>query len=116
MRGRETSLADRLSTAAKATQARLDRARAIDPTARPDFAQQQEARRVAAAERDARIAERKAAKSAAEAAAAAERAAAKAAEQAAHEAAASARNAAQEAERKAARDARYAARKAARGR
>ncbi len=112
MRHKETNLADRLSTAAKATHARLHRARAGDPSARADFAQQQEARRAAAVARDVRIAERKAARRAAEAPGEAARAAATAEQRAAHEAEANARDAALEAERKAARDARYAARKA----
>ncbi|TXL70269.1 hypothetical protein FHP25_35165 [Vineibacter terrae] len=112
MRDRETSLAERLTTAATATQARLLRARAGDPSTSPGFARQQEARRAAAMARDVRIAERKAARRAAEALAAAARAAATAAQRAAHDAEAKARDAALEAEHKAARDARYAARKA----
>lgn len=108
MRTRETSLADRLSTAAKATQARIERARAGDPSTKAGFAEQQEARLAAAAARDARLNERREEKQAADAQKESERVARKAAE----EADATARNAALEAERKVVRDARYAARKA----
>jgi hypothetical protein len=108
MRTRETSLADRLKTAAQARQARLDRARAGDPSTKAGFAQQQEARRAAAMARDARDAERRAVRRNALALQADERAV----RTAAHEAEATARAAGLEAGRKAARDVRYAARKA----
>ncbi len=64
MRTRETSVAEQLSAAARATQARLDRARTGDPSAKPRFVEQQEARRVAAIARDTRDAERKVARDA----------------------------------------------------
>jgi hypothetical protein len=108
MRTRETSLADRLKTAALATRAMLDTARAVDPSTKSGFAQQQEARRAAAMARDTRDAERRAVRRNALALEADKRAARKAA----HHAEATARAAALEAGRKAARDVRYAARKA----
>lgn len=106
------SVVERLSTAARATQARLDRARAGDPSAKPGFVEQQEARRVAAIARNARDAERRAVKLNAQTLAAAERGARKAAHFAAQKAEATVNVASLEAERKVARDARYAARKA----
>ena len=108
MRTRETSLADRLRTAAKATQAMLDRARAGDPSTKAGFTQQQDARGAAATARATRDAERSAVRRNGLALEADERAARKAA----HQAQASARAIALEAGRKVARDARYAARKA----
>ncbi|MDY0884966.1 DUF6481 family protein [Dongia soli] len=122
MRDKETSLADRLSTAAKAKQILLEKARAKAAHNDPGFAERQAARHVAAIEREARAAERKKAKLADAAREAAERVAAEdarlralEAEQEAKKMEAierAAREVAAEAERKAARDARYAARKA----
>ncbi|QQS11504.1 MAG: hypothetical protein IPK81_18285 [Rhodospirillales bacterium] len=111
MKARETSLQDRLSASNEARRAQLERARANDPTKRPEFIQQQEARRAANAERERKAAERKALEKAAAEKAAAEKAAADAERQAREAAEAAAREAALEIERKAARDARYAARK-----
>ena len=56
----EPNFADRQNTANKAKQALLKKAKAKDPTKDPKFAEHQEARRVAAIARDARLAERKA--------------------------------------------------------
>lgn len=111
MKARETSLQDRLSASNEARRAQLERARANDPTKRPEFMQQQEARRAAIAERDRKAAERREAERLAAERAAAEAAAAAAERQAREAAEAAAREAALEIERKAARDARYAARK-----
>jgi hypothetical protein len=123
MKDKKTDLTDRLGDAAKARQALLERARAMSPANNPDFAKQQAERLAASVAREAREAERRAAKAAekerlATAAREAEAAAQAAAleEQAARERAiaeAAARKIATEAELKAARDARYAARKAA---
>lgn len=112
---RGDKLTDRLGEAAKAKQARLEKARATAPANAPGFAERQAARREAALARDARNAERKAAKLAeAKRKAEAEAAERLAREQAlaAESAAQIARKAALEIEQKAARDARYAARKA----
>jgi hypothetical protein len=136
----QPSWTERQSTAAKARQAQLEKARAKAPANDPEFAQRQTARRAAAEARDARTAERKAAKvrqaedliaetAARERAAETERAhqitestramerelAEKAERAAAREvelAKQKERNLANESERKAARDLRYAARKA----
>ena len=112
---------ERLSTAAKAKQALLERARANAPANDPDFARRQAERREIALAREARIAERKAAKLAEEqrkleeaaAAEAARIAALKAEEEArlAAELERKAQEAAAEAARKALRDIRYANRK-----
>ena len=111
MKNYEPSFANRLGAAAKAKQAQRDKARAIDPTNDPKFAERQAARQAQAAAREVRAAERKAARLAEQAR--------KAEEQVAAEAARVAELAAEEqrkidlaAEQKAARDAKYAARKA----
>ncbi len=106
-----TNFDDRLSAAAAAKQALLERFRARPSADDPEFIAKQAALKAIADAREARAAERKAAKEAEAARIAAEQAAAKAAEQRAA-AEAKARAAAVEAERKAARDAKYAARKA----
>ena len=107
--------ADRLSAAAKARQAQLDKFRARPGVDDPAVLDRSAARLAVSTARDARLAERKAARQAEDAA----RKAALEAEQAARaardaEAAAeqAIREVALETERKAARDARYAARKA----
>jgi len=110
-----SGFADRLSAAAKAKQAQLDKFRARPGDNDPAVIDRSAARLAISTARDARIAERKAARQAedaakkaaleAEQAARAARAAEAAAEQAMREVAL-------ETERKAARDARYAARKA----
>jgi hypothetical protein len=122
---RQIDFADRLSTAAKAKQALLEKARAKNPANDPEFAIRQ-AERIAASEaRTARENERRAAKQAEREREAAEKAAAKAAAAEALAAQLAAEAAAREAERierevraplnealaKLARDARYAARK-----
>jgi Family of unknown function (DUF6481) len=108
-----TNFDDRLSAAAAAKQALLERFRARPAADDPAEIARQAALKSIADARDARAAERKAIKDAEIARLAAEEAARKAqAEAAAKEA--KARAAAQEAERKAARDAKYAARKARR--
>jgi hypothetical protein len=134
MRGfKAPSFTDRLNTAAKAQQERLAKAKALAPQNDPEFAKRQEARRLQAEEREARLAQRKAEKLARETAEAEAREAARiAAEEAARVAeearkieeaerverealerrAIADREVALEAERKTARDARYAARKA----
>jgi Family of unknown function (DUF6481) len=108
---------ERLSTAAKARQALLEKFRARPKPDDPAAAERQAARLATSRARDARIAERKAAREA-EAARLQAEAVRQAAEEAARTAAAeveqAVRDAALEAERKAARDARYAARKARR--
>src|SRR5277367_2860244 len=126
-RSNNTSFADRLSSAAGAKKAQLERAaRARSEAESPIAIERRTAREGVKAVRDARIAERTATKLAAEALQAAALAAAQVAEAAAREAALEAeqeardaefaeriaREAALEAERQAARDARYAARKA----
>ena len=60
MKNHDIGFADRQNTANKAKQALLKKAKAKDPTKDPKFAERQEARRVAAIARDARLAERKA--------------------------------------------------------
>ncbi len=108
-----TNFDDRLSAAAAAKQALLERFRARPGADDPAVIAQQANLKAIADARDARAAERRAAKEAEAARAAAEAAARRAQDQiAATEA--KARAAAIEAERKAARDARYAARKARR--
>ena len=119
---REKSFGDRLSEAAKAKQARLDRARAKLPANDPGFAARQEERRVAQLARTARQEERRQAKHAAQEREAAERKAAEVACAAQLKAEAQTREAERvegarrekmrEAEQKTARDVRYAARKA----
>jgi len=108
---------ERMSTAAKARQALLEKFRARPKPDDPAVVERQAARLATRLARDARAAERKAAREA-EAARLQAEAARQAAEEAARKAAAEAeqavREAALEAERKAARDARYAARKARR--
>ena len=109
-------------TAAKAKKAQLKNARAVDPAADPGFAERQAARQALSIAREARAAERKAAKEAEALRKAQERAAEAEARALAlvaeedrlkAEAAEEERRAiALEAERKAARDAKYAARKA----
>jgi hypothetical protein len=106
-----TNFDDRLSAAAAAKQALLERFRSRPAAGDPAWIEQQAALKAIADARDARAAERKAVKDAEAARVAAEQAARRAQEQAAA-AAAKARAAAEDAERKAARDARYAARKA----
>jgi hypothetical protein len=106
-----TNFDDRLSAAAAAKQALLERFRARPPADDPAEIARQAALQAVADARDARAAERKAAKDAEAARLAAEQAVLKAqAEAAAKEAKLHA--ATLEAERKAARDAKYAARKA----
>ena len=106
-----TNFDDRLSAAAAAKQALLERFRSRPGAGDPAWVEQQAALKAIADARDARNAERKAAREAEAARAAAELAARRTEEQIAA-AEAKARAAALEAERKAARDARYAARKA----
>jgi hypothetical protein len=106
-----TNFDDRLSAAAAAKQALLERFRARPSTDDPAWIAQQEALKAIADARDARNAERKAAKEAEAARVAAELVAKRLAEQA-EAAAAKVRAAQVEIERKAARDAKYAARKA----
>jgi hypothetical protein len=103
--------AERLSAAAEAKQAQLDKFRARPKADDPAEADRRAARLAVSTARDARIAERKAAR---QAEAATKKAALEAeqATQAARDAEAAARKVALEAEQKAARDARYAARKA----
>jgi hypothetical protein len=106
-----TNFDDRLSAAAAAKQALLERFRARPSPDDPAEIERQAALKAIADARDIRNAERKAAKEAEAARLAAEEAAKRVEEQkAAIEA--KARAVAQEAERKALRDARYAARKA----
>jgi hypothetical protein len=121
---KDTPLSDRLSTAAKARQAMMERARAKAPANDPEFAKRQEDRKAIAEARDVRTADRKAAKEAEAARLALERAAAEEArlvalkledERKVREREEQAeREVTLEVERKAARDARYAARKARR--
>jgi hypothetical protein len=106
-----TNFDDRLSAAAAAKQALLERFRARPAADDPTEIARQAALKAIADARDARAAERKAAKDAEAARLAAEQAARKVQEEAAAKEA-KVRAAAQEAERKAARDAKYAARKA----
>ena len=106
-----TNFDDRISAAAAAKQALLERFKARPSTDDPAWIAQQEALKAIADARDIRAAERKAAKEEEARRVAAELAAKKAAELA-EAAAAKARAVATEAERKAARDAKYAARKA----
>ena len=106
-----TNFDDRLSAAAAAKQALLERFRARPAADDPTVLAQQAALKAVADAREARAAERKALKEAEAARIAAEQAAKRAQEQAAA-IEAKARAAATEAERKAARDAKYAARKA----
>ena len=124
---KNASFADRLSAAAEAKKAQLERAaRARSEAESPAAIKRRMARDAVKVARDARIAERKATKLAIEASQAAALAAAQAAEVAAREVALKAeqeardrefaeraeREAIVEAEKQAARDARYAARKA----
>lgn len=121
--GVKDTFGDRLSTAAKAKQALLERARAKAND--PGLAERQAAHRAVAAEREERLAKRQAEKKAAEERAAAERAAAEAAKREAdrieaerleaERIAEADRLVAEAAEQKAARDARYAARKSRQG-
>jgi hypothetical protein len=106
-----TNFDDRLSAAAAAKQALLERFRARPAADDPAEIERQAALKAIADARDARAAERKALKDAEAARIAAEAAAKRTQEQIAA-AEAKARALALEAERKAARDARYAARKA----
>jgi hypothetical protein len=118
---KEKSLADRMSEAAKAKQAQLERARAKSPANDPNFAARQEERKKVAEAREIRAAERAKEKLAAKARDAEQRIKDEAArieaeklEAVRREAEAAERKireAALEIERKAARDARYAARK-----
>ena len=108
-----TNFDDRISAAAAAKQALLERFRARPGAGDPAWIEQQAALKAVADARDARNAERKAAKEAEAARIAAEAAARRTQEQIAA-AEAKVKAAALEAERKAARDARYAARKARR--
>jgi hypothetical protein len=106
-----SGFADRLRAAKKAKKAQLDRFRALPGANDPAIADRNASRMAAGAARDARAAERKAAKQAEQAAikAAVELKAAKDAEAAAERAS---RAAGLAAEQKTTRDARYAARKA----
>jgi uncharacterized protein DUF6481 len=106
-----TNFDDRLSAAAAAKQALLERFRARPSADDPAEIARQDALKAISDARDARAAERKAAKEAEAARVAAELAAQRVQAQIAA-AEAKARTLASEAERKAARDARYAARKA----
>ncbi len=106
-----TNFDDRLSAAAAAKQALLERFRSRPSPDDPAEIARQQALKAVSDARDARAAERKAAKEAEAARIAAEEAALRQQAQLAA-AQAKARAAAEEAERKAARDARYAARKA----
>ena len=106
-----TNFDDRLSAAAAAKQALLERFRARPSPDDPAEIARQAALKAISDARDVRIAERKAAKEAEAARLAAEEAARRVQAQVAA-AEAKVRAAAAEAERKAARDARYAARKA----
>jgi hypothetical protein len=106
-----TNFDDRISAAAAAKQALLERFRAKPAAGDPAWVERQAALQAIADARDARAAERKAAKDAEAARVAAEQAARRAQEQTAA-AEAKVRAAALETERKAARDAKYAARKA----
>jgi type II secretory pathway component PulM len=110
---RDDDFGERLSKAAKAKQAALEKFKAKVGQNDPASIERQKARQAISAAREVRAAERKAAKEAELIRLAAEKAAAEAAAaQAAIEEAA--RKVALEAEQKAARDARYAARKARR--
>ena len=102
-----TSFDDRLSAAANAKKAELEKFRARSGVNDPAFAERQAARHAISVARDARTAERNASRLASIAHEAAENAArdAEVARQTAH-------NVALQADRRAARDARYAARKA----
>jgi hypothetical protein len=106
-----TNFDDRISAAAAAKQALLERFRARPRPDDPAEIERQAGLKAIADARDARVAERKAAKEAEAARLAAEEAARRAAEQEAAKQA-KAQERALEAQRKAARDARYAARKA----
>jgi hypothetical protein len=106
-----TNFDDRLSAAAAAKEALLERFRSRPSAGDPAWEEQQAALKAIADARDIRIAERKAAKEA-EAARVAAELAAKRVEELKAAAEAKTRAIAAEAERKAARDARYAARKA----
>jgi hypothetical protein len=106
-----TNFDDRISAAAAAKQALLERFRAKPAAGDPAWVDRQAALKAIADARVLRAAERKAAKDAEAARVAAEQAARRAREQT-EAAEAKARAAAQETERKAARDAKYAARKA----
>ena len=112
---KEKTFNDRLSEAATARQAALERFRARPSADDPDVMKRREERTAIAAAREIRAAERKAVKLA-EAQARAEREAVEKVEREARErreaVAKVIRDAAEAAERKAARDARYAARKA----
>lgn len=110
----EVGFAERQDAAAKARQALLERARALAPGNDPGFAERQAQRQAVALAREARIAERRAAKAAEAAAKAA--AAAEALRIAEEERVAAEKAAAELAARqKAIRDAKYAARKIRRG-
>src|ERR671912_2659987 len=109
---REQGFGERLSTAANAKKAMLERFRARSGTDDPAVLERQAARQAISVAREARITERKdarEAKVAREAAEQAEREAEAARQAAAMQAEQAAREAVLEAERKAARDARYAA-------
>src|SRR5579871_1850230 len=62
MKNKEPTLAERMSTSRKAKQAQLEKARAMAPANAPGFAERQSAKQAADVARNARIAERKAAK------------------------------------------------------
>jgi Family of unknown function (DUF6481) len=115
---KRTSFEDRLSAAANAKKAELEKFRARSGTNDPAFAERQAARHAVSVARDARAAERAASRLAGLAREAAEQTArdaaleAEEAARAAEVAKQAADDVALEAERKAARDARYAARKA----
>ena len=114
-RSKETSFAGRLSTAASAKKAAVERFRARSLANDPALADRLAARQAVSLARDARAAERKATRLASDAAAKTARAAALEIEQAARAAEIekqAARDVELQAERKAARDARYTARKA----
>ncbi len=105
--------ADRLSSAAKAKTAVLEKFRQKPGPDDPEFLERQAAQKAILEARELRTAERKRARDA-ELAKQAAAEAARQAEEAARKLAAAARDLAIQAERKAARDARYAARKARR--
>ncbi|HZK89647.1 MAG TPA: DUF6481 family protein [Stellaceae bacterium] len=121
-RSKEKGFEDRLTAAANARKAQLEKFLAKSAANAPGLAERQSARQAVATARDIRVAERKAVRLESEAqaaAASAARAAALAAEQTARDAAAAeqvARDAAdallRQAEQKSARDSRYAARQA----
>ena len=112
MKNYEPNFANRVSTAAKAKQAMLKKASAIDPSKAPGFAERQAVRHALSIEREAQRAERKAARLAEKIRRAEEKAAEEVRKAEALVAEEERRVIELEATQKAARDARYAARKA----